>query len=63
MPRHELGERVSNGNDRFLEIRIGHPSGTPQSACASHVATASRGAGTVNGHDKLLKQILSKRAF
>src|SRR5450830_525494 len=36
--RYELGERVGDGDDRFLEVGVFHPRGAPQGAGTGHVA-------------------------
>ena len=50
MAGYELGKRVGNRNNRFAEIFVGHTGGTPQGACAGHVAAVGRGFGTVGWH-------------
>ena len=52
--RHELRERVDDGNDRLAEIIVGHAGCAPKSACAGHVASVSRGSGAVMRHGLLL---------
>ena len=42
VPGHELRERIGDGDDRLVKIRIGHPGSAPEAACAGHVA-AMRG--------------------
>src|SRR5690606_41585120 len=39
VPRHELRERVRDGNDRLAEIAVLHAGRAPQRACPGHVAS------------------------
>ncbi len=48
---HELGEGVGDGNDRFLEVFVLHAGGTPQGACAGHVAAEGGGFRAIIRHD------------
>ena len=50
MPRHELRERIGDGNDRLMEIAILHAGGAPECAGARHVAAVGGGLGAVFGH-------------
>ena len=50
MARHELRERIGDGDDRLAEIAVLHAGGAPQPAGAGHVAAMGRGAGTIGGH-------------
>ncbi len=47
---HELRVRVGDGDDRLVEVVVGHPRRPPQGAGAGHVATVGRGAGPQLGH-------------
>ncbi|EJT84489.1 hypothetical protein PPS11_21259 [Pseudomonas putida S11] len=52
--RDELGERVGDGDDRFLEIFVLHPGGAPQGTGAGHVAALGGSLGTIIRHETLL---------
>ena len=54
MTRHELGERVDDGNDWLAEIGVRHSGGAPKPAGAGHVAAVRGGPGTVSRHDRVL---------
>ena len=41
--RHELGEGVNDGNDRFAEVAVLHAGGAPERAGAGHVTAVGRG--------------------
>jgi len=43
MTRHELGERVDDGNDWLAEIGVRHSGGPPKPAGAGHVAAVGGG--------------------
>ena len=38
VPRHELRERVNDGNDGFLKVTVFHAGCTPQGTCSCHIA-------------------------
>ncbi len=44
VPRHELGERVDDGDDRFAEVAVLHSGRAPEGAGSGHVTAG--GAGT-----------------
>ncbi len=50
VPRNELREAVGDGDDRLLEVRVGHPGGAPERARPGHVASRGRGAAPVTLH-------------
>lgn len=54
MARYELGERVGDGDDRFLEVFVLHPGGAPQGTGAGHVAALGGSLGTIIRHETLL---------
>ena len=54
MAWHELGERVGNGDNGFAKVLSLHARGTPQRSRASHIASVSRSAGSILGHNRLL---------
>ncbi|CAB4324195.1 unannotated protein [freshwater metagenome] len=51
MSGHELGERVGDGDDRLVEIVVGHSRGSPERPGSGHVASMGGGAGAIRGHD------------
>ncbi|MCY1172314.1 hypothetical protein D9M73_124470 [compost metagenome] len=54
MARYELGERVGDGDDRFLEVFVLHPGGAPKGTGACHVAALGGSLGTIIRHETLL---------
>ncbi len=48
--RHELGEAVGDGDDRFAEVGGGDTGGAEQGAGAGHVAAMRDGTGAESGH-------------
>jgi hypothetical protein len=48
--RHELGERIGDGDDRFAEIAVLHAGRAPKAARARHVAAMGRSAGAIGRH-------------
>jgi len=44
MARHELRERVGDGDDRLVEIVVGHACGAPEGAGTGHVSSVGGGA-------------------
>ena len=52
--RDELGERVGDGDDRFLEVFVLHAGGAPQGTGAGHVAALGGSLGTIIRHETLL---------
>ena len=53
VPRHELGERVRDRDDRLVEVAVLHARGAPQRAGTGHVAAVGRGSRAVLGHGAL----------
>ena len=54
MARHELGERVGDGDDRLVEVVVGHAGGPPERSGAGHVAAVGGRTGAIRGHDGTL---------
>ncbi len=50
MAWNELSVRVGNGNHRFVEVVVRHPSCAPQCSGAGHIAALCRGVGSVLWH-------------
>ncbi len=60
--RHELGERVNDGDNRFAEIRVSHSCCAPQGTGTGHITAMSSSGGTVLRHALFTPVWINKRA-
>ncbi len=60
MPRHKLGKRIGDGDDRLAKIAVFHAGGAPQCAGAGHVAAMGGGFGAIVGHGRPLDTLCYK---
>src|SRR6185437_8230853 len=58
--RHELGERIGDGDDRLAEIALLDARSAPQAARAGHVAAVGGGARAIGRHSDVLFEWISK---